>query len=485
MRSYYGIYKILFGPIMLTRLTSILAGGLFLPVAVLSAREPTSLEQYYLELVNRARANPTAEVTRLAGKTWGDNGSPAAPDLNEGIAPNTISAAAKPPLAFDTRLIDSASNYTNFLLANEKFSHTANGTPTSRMIAAGFPFSGSYSTGENLANTASTGPHPVNAERVEEHHDGLFIDGNVPGRGHRISLMNADFREVGIAIRADFDGQSFWGPGYNEVISTQNFAKSGNRIFVTGVLYTDLNTNGFYDPGESAGIIDLRVVNTGGTTLASGRSFGSGGYSINMAGVAAGSYRLVGRDSFGFEKSENFVWGGTQNMKVDFVNPGFIAPPVFSTPYLPDAMIGLSLTRLTGNNVYQNSPTGQAVRQVARTTRPLTWHAQVQNDGSLSDFIRTTGTRGNRFFRVTYLRRVGVLDVNVTAAVTAGRSDNLAAGVSSNYRMLVQPLKPALGRRNGITVALRAQSTAESARIDRVNAVALNSTKKPKKKKRR
>lgn len=485
MRSDYGNYKSFFDPIMLKRLTSILTAGLVLPVAVLPAREPTSLEQYYLELVNRARANPTAEVTRLAGKTWGDNGSPAAPDLNEGLAANTIAAAAKPPLAFDTRLIDSASNYTNFLLANEKFSHTASGTPTSRMIAAGFPFSGSFSTGENLANTASTGPHPVNVERVEEHHDGLFIDGNVPGRGHRITLMNANFREVGIAIQADFDGQSFWGPGYNEVISTQNFATSGNRVFVTGVLYTDLNTNGFYDPGESAGIIDLRVVNTGGSTLASGRSFGSGGYSINMSGVAPGSYRLVGRDSFGFEKSENFVWGGTQNVKVDFVNPGFLAPPVFSTPYRPDATIGLSPSRLTGNDVYQNTTTGQAVRQVARTTRPLTWHARVQNDGSSSDFIRTTGTRSNRYFRVTYLRRVGTRDVNVTASVTTGLRDNLSAGVSSSYRVLIQPLKPALGRRNGITVALRAQSSAEPARIDRVNAVALNSTKKPKKTTRR
>jgi hypothetical protein len=62
-----------------------------------SAREPNSLEQYYLELVNRARLAPNAEVTRLSDETWGDTGSPVAPDLNEGLAPGTISAATKQP----------------------------------------------------------------------------------------------------------------------------------------------------------------------------------------------------------------------------------------------------------------------------------------------------------------------------------------------------------------------------------------------------
>lgn len=34
-----------------------------------SAAEPTEYEQYMLELINRARANPVAEVTRLASES--------------------------------------------------------------------------------------------------------------------------------------------------------------------------------------------------------------------------------------------------------------------------------------------------------------------------------------------------------------------------------------------------------------------------------
>lgn len=460
----------------------ILLCGLLLPHAALEAREPTELEQLYLEIVNRARLDPNAEVVRLSGLDWGPEGSPTAPDLNEGLTAGTISSTAKPPLAFDTRLMDSASDYADFLLATEQFSHTAKGTATSRMEAAGFPFSGSFSTGENLAITSSTGPHPVNAERVEEQHAGLFIDGDVPGRGHRTSLMNASFREVGIAIRADSDTQSIFGPNFNDVVSAQNFVTTTGRIFVTGVLYDDFNTNGFYDPGETAGIIDLTVKTLGGTTVATGRSFGSGGYSINLAGVPAGNYEIFGEDSLGDVKVRSLVWGGTVNVKVDFVNPNFLAAPVLSSPYLPDARIGLTQNSFTGNDLYQDTASGQSVRQTAKNSRPLTFHARVENDGSLSDFIRTTGSRGNRFFRVSYLRQSGVNLVNVTASLLTGKVDNLATGAEAAYRISIQAQKPALGKKKGIVVSLRSVSGAEAARIDRINAIVANKTKKPKKK---
>lgn len=380
--------------------------------------------------------------------------------------------------------MDSASDYADLLLANEKFQHNFNGTPTSHMIAAGFPFSGSFSTGENLAITSSTGPHPVNLDRVDEQHEGLFIDGDVSGRGHRRSIMESNFREVGIAIRADSDTQSIFGAGFNDVISVQHFVRSTGRIFVTGVLYDDMNTNGFYDPGETAGIIDLAVKTTGGTTVATGRSFGSGGYSINLDGVAAGNYELFATDPLGDVRVKPFVWAGTQNVKVDFVDPNFLADPVLSTPRQPDARIGLTLTSFTGNDVYQDTASGQVVRQTAKNSRSLTSHARIENDGSLSDFVRTTGSRGSRFFRVTYLRQSGVNLVNVTASLLTGKVDNLAPGAEASYRISIQPQKPALGKKKGISVSLRSVSNAEPARADRVNVIVANKTKKPKKKAR-
>lgn len=458
----------------------------FLPLGVVllgtiagAAREPTELEQYYLELVNRARSDPGAEVTRLSGETWGDDGSPAAPDLNEGLAPGTIAATPRQPLAFDTRLIDSASDYADLLLASEKFSHTANGTPSSRMAAAGYSLTPPSLSGENLAITASSGPHPVDKTRVADHHAGLFIDGNVAGRGHRVNLLEGDYREAGIAIRPDADGDSYFDGSFNDVVSAQNFAKSAGRIFVTGVVYHDTNTNLFYDPGESAGVLELVVKTAGGTTVASGTSFGSGGFSINLAGAAPGAYELVARDALGFEDSAAFVWTGAENVKVDLRDPALVAPPVLGNPFRPDGRIGLTPAGLAGNDVYSDNATGQRLQRTARSAASLVWHARIENDGVSPDLVAVFGSRGDRRFAIDYLRQDGAAFVNATAAIAAGLPTALASGEEAAFRILVKPRRSALGRRTGISFRLRGVSNNDGAKADRVNGVVVNRTRKP------
>ncbi len=54
--------------------------------------QPTAHEQYFLELVNRARANPGAEAARLGI------------DLNQGLTAGTIADIAKQPLAMNQLL---------------------------------------------------------------------------------------------------------------------------------------------------------------------------------------------------------------------------------------------------------------------------------------------------------------------------------------------------------------------------------------------
>ena len=61
----------------------LLLGLLFVAAPAVSGDTPTDEEQYMLEVVNRARLNPDAEVYRLRGQTWGDTGNPQPPDLNE------------------------------------------------------------------------------------------------------------------------------------------------------------------------------------------------------------------------------------------------------------------------------------------------------------------------------------------------------------------------------------------------------------------
>ena len=104
---------------------------------VFAAVFPTDVEQYLVELINRARANPAAEAARFGI------------DLNEGLPAGTISTAPKPPLAVNPFLTDAARGHSQWMLDHDVFSHTGAGgsTPTQRMQAAGYVLTAPASTG--------------------------------------------------------------------------------------------------------------------------------------------------------------------------------------------------------------------------------------------------------------------------------------------------------------------------------------------------
>ena len=155
------------------------AGPTGSPTQPYSHGNPTVAEQYMLELVNRARANPDAEAARFGI------------DLNEGLAPGTISATPKPPLAMNGHLLDSARGHSTWMLAADLFQHAgADGSsPGDRMSAAGYVFSGTWSWGENIAWRGSTGPVDLNSTVALMHED-LFVDAGIADRGHRLNLMD-------------------------------------------------------------------------------------------------------------------------------------------------------------------------------------------------------------------------------------------------------------------------------------------------------
>lgn len=103
---------------------------------------PTATEQYMLELINKARADPNSEAARLGI------------DLNKDLAAGTIGTNAKAPLAFSDFLNDSADTHSISMINNNYFDHTGSdgSSPTNRIFAAGWTSSnGGYSTGENIA----------------------------------------------------------------------------------------------------------------------------------------------------------------------------------------------------------------------------------------------------------------------------------------------------------------------------------------------
>ena len=98
-------------------------------------------EQLLLELMNRARLDPTGEAARLGIS------------LNADLTAGTISTAAKPVLAPNNALVTAARAHIQYMIATDQVEHTGigDGTPTSRMQAAGYALTGSWRTDENIA----------------------------------------------------------------------------------------------------------------------------------------------------------------------------------------------------------------------------------------------------------------------------------------------------------------------------------------------
>ena len=276
--------------------------------------QPTAYEQYVLELVNRARANPGAEAARLGI------------GLNDGLAAGTLSDSPEQPLAFNPQLIASAQGHSAWMLANNTFSHTGvNGSsPGDRMSAAGYSFTGSWSWGENIAIQYGTGMTLSQATSAALE-AGLFKSPE-----HRTNLLNAGFREVGIGVASGtYQGQS-------AVDATQDFALSGSGSFLTGVAYTDLNGDGFYEPGEGLGGLSVQVKSGTGATYQT-TTWDAGGYQLQLP---AGAYQVTFSGGALAAPVTETASIGSQNQELDLVRApgGTTAPSAPATDTLDIAM---------------------------------------------------------------------------------------------------------------------------------------------------
>jgi serralysin len=271
------------------------------PRRLFAAVFPTADEQYLVELINRARANPTAEATRLGI------------DLNEGLTPGTITTAAKQPLAINPFLVDSARKHSQWMIDNDVFSHTgASGTdPQTRMTNAGYVFSGSWSNGENIAYHSSSVVIQTTPNVLNNHND-LFVDNNYPGRGHRTNLMSNSFREMGPGVATGVFNSM------NAVMVTEDFASTGTSVYLTGVSYYDgLAPNNFYSVGEGLPGVTVTAKRVSDNATSSTTTWSSGGYSLALS---PGTYTVT---ATGGSLSDPITYSnvvvGSENVKRDFV----------------------------------------------------------------------------------------------------------------------------------------------------------------------
>ncbi len=256
-------------------------------------------EQYFIELVNRARMNPAGEGINV-------NSGVKSYYQGQNKAPVYLTNAPKQVLAGNSLLNDAATSHSNWMLTKDIFNHTGvgNSQPWDRMSSAGYQWS---NAGENISWSGSTGSYNLN-NAVGGQHGGLFNS-----VGHRINILNDSYQEIGIgSVGGTFNN-------YNALMSTQNFGTSSSPgAFVTGVAYKDnVSNNNFYSIGEGQGAISTKLY-SGVTLLKSGTTADAGGYALKT--TATGLLELVfsGGTALG-DVGARFTLGG-KNVKIDLVD---------------------------------------------------------------------------------------------------------------------------------------------------------------------
>lgn len=276
--------------------------------------ELTAAEQYMVEIVNRARAEPEAEAARMGI------------DLNEGPPNVFLGPEPREPLAVNPCLSLAAQEHTRDLFANfSQLPPTHRGSdgrdPTQRATDAGAVFIGGVA--ENNA-WASQGSTKITESSVLAVHRLLFRDFTetfeVVGRGHRTVMLNGTRNEIGMGLRGGVFG------GRTASLVTYDLTTT-NTLYITGVAFADnVKANQFYNMGEGLGGITITAVPQGGGAPLVTTTARAGGYSLP---VPPGTYDVTAAGGgLGAPVQFDDVVVVDRNVKVDVVvAKAYPAPP--------------------------------------------------------------------------------------------------------------------------------------------------------------
>ncbi len=376
---------------------------------LLTAPSMTDSEQYMVELINRARANPSAEAARYSI------------GLNDGVAQqNTISTAAKQPLAPQQNLINVAGAHSQDQIDRDYFAHETLGSGTTfdaRVTASGYRWN---LVAENIGYAAKQAS-VSQSTFIDEVHSGL-----IRSSGHRENIMLTGLEEVGVGARLG----SFKPPNnantfdFTQMV-TEDFGSRNQNPYITGVVFTDSDSNSFYTIGEAirSGTVTATNISTG-AVFSDAIGF-SGGYGFT---VPTGTYSVTAIITVNgavkvYQRQGNLTVG-TDNVKVDFETISGTSSPV-----------ALALASNT-TTLYENGNVTSTVITVSRndnTAASLLVNLTSDSIANLTLPASVTIPAGqtSATFTVNAVND-GIIDGNHTVVITA-----TAFGLQSATRSLI------------------------------------------------
>lgn len=332
------------------------------------ARAPTNEEQLMVEMVNRMRSNPQAELAKLVNINttptifWG-NPKSSDSSTNNALSFFNVNATTlynqwqlltpAPPVAWNENLAVSSQTYSNLMITLDEQAHDLdehkfpNGDIDliGRVEASGYTFVNRPNhddddlAGESIFAFANNVFHGHAAFAIDWGTNPPSGIQNPPG--HRDLIMDARMREIGISVITENNGATQVGPR----VITQHYAvDDDDNPYITGVIYRENDNDDFYSIGEGLGGITVVATDLGSGQKFTTTTYGSGGYNLSLP--SGRSYDLTASGPGLGQFTATGLFLGTDNVKYDFITT--------STPLLGDAnMDGLvnreDLAIVTGN----------------------------------------------------------------------------------------------------------------------------------------
>ena len=384
--------------------------------------DPSQDEQYYLELLNRARMNPPAAGVEISNTTDPDvsfeftywDAQDANEPTRDSIKSDFAKYQPKQPLAMNASLLAAARAHSQDMLDNNYQGHqgTDGSWPWDRAQKAGYPslYPGtSPYVGENAA---------AYARSVYDAYAGWLIDFGVPNDtqyGHRNNCLefktgsdsiNPGYTECGPGMISDP------GAGYpthtGPLVSTLDLGDAGKH-FILGVVYNDLNKNGLYDPGE--GVAGVRIDVPGAAYYAVSAT--QGGYAIPYSGANGMVTVTASGGPFSTPVAKTVDFEG-ENVKVDFIVGGATNAITLLTP-VADTIINQTAEQFTWTAV-----TGATEYNIQIGTDSAMTALQVNDSTAKTPSYQATGLKNTQtyYWRVRAKSAEGWGDFSAVQAFT-------------------------------------------------------------------
>jgi Domain of unknown function (DUF4114)/SdrD B-like domain/Cysteine-rich secretory protein family len=335
--------------------------------------QPTANEQELLELINRMRLNPGAELALLLDPKDGN--------VQYGLAYYGIDRAllaaqwsklkAVPPLAWSSELNVSAYGHNLTTIAHKQQAHVLPGelSVPARIAQAGYQ---ATLFGENVYAASQSVLFTHTGLAIDWGNGANTIGGIQTPALHRENMMSKLITEVGISAIEDHSSAPI-GP----MVVTEDFgtrAALSGKAWLLGVAFEDTNSNGWYNAGEGLSDINVKITGINGTH-----------YSDTIAVGQAGGYQeLLDPGQYQVDFSENGRQLASQIATIDAHQPSNVKVDLH-----------LTVAKLSNNppsKIAQNSaPIAQTTTLVLPVLNLGSNLQAVSTEGKVLDF-RTDAT---------------------------------------------------------------------------------------------